>query len=86
MLDLVACGGLWPERIRHEAFLQDHANWPRCDTAEFCKGNITGDPDLVDLVAKTDWILPEARMGLTKPELRSFLRGLTPGSGAIRWT
>ena len=27
----------------------------------FAKGNTTGDPDLVDLVAKTDWILPEAR-------------------------
>ena len=84
MLQLAACGGLWPEQRRHEAFLQDHAVCPRCDTAEiesedrrfyFCKGNATGDPDLVDLVhlvAKTDWILPEARAGLTKPELRSF--------------
>ena len=29
------------------------------------KGNTTGDPDLVDLVAKTEWIVPEARVGLT---------------------
>ena len=35
------------------------------------KGNTTGDPDLVDLVAKTDWIVLEARVGLTEPELRS---------------
>ena len=93
MLQLAACGGLWPEQRRYEAFLQDHANCPRCDTAEieteehrfyFCKGNTTGDRDLVDLVAKTDWILPEARVGLTKPELRSFcLRGLTPGSWLV---
>ena len=93
LLQLVACGGLWPEQRRHEAFLQDHANWPRCDTAEiateehrfyFCKGNTTGDPDLVDLVAETDWTLPEVRVGLTKPELRSFfLRRLTPGSWLV---
>ena len=78
MHQLAACGGLWPEQRRHEAFLQDHANCQRCDTAEteteehrfyFCKGNTTGDPDLVDLVAKTDWILPEALVSLTKPEL-----------------
>ena len=90
MLQLAACGGLWPEQRRHEAFLQDHANCPRCDTAEieteehrfyFCKGNTTGDPDLV---AKTDWILPEVRVGLTKSELRCFfLRGLTPGSWLV---
>ena len=44
----------------------------------------TSDPDLVDLVAKTDWILPEALAGLTKPELRSFfLRGLTPRSWLV---
>ena len=81
MLQLAACGGLWPEQRRHEAFLQDHANCPRCHTAEIeteehrsyiCKGNTTGDPDLVDLVAKTDWMLPEARAGLPKPELRFF--------------
>ena len=51
-------------------------NCPQCDTVEieteehrfyFCKGNTTGDADLVDLVATTDWILPEARVGLTKP-------------------
>ena len=84
VLQLAACGGPWPDQRRHESFLQDHANCSRCDTAEiereehrfyFCKGNTTGDPDfvdLVDLVAKTDWILPEARVGLTKPELRSF--------------
>ena len=74
MLQLAACGGPWPEQRRNEAFLQDHAICPRCDTAEieteehrfyFCKGNTTGDLDLVDLVAKTDWILPEARVGLT---------------------
>ena len=40
--------------------------------------------DLVDLAAKTDWILPEARVGLTKPELRSFfLRALTPSSWLV---
>ena len=49
-----------------------------------CKGNTTGDPDLVDLVAKADWVVPEARVGLTKPELRPFfLRGLTPGSWLV---
>ena len=25
VLQLAACGGLWPEQRRHEAFLQDHA-------------------------------------------------------------
>ena len=88
-----ACGGLWPEQRRHEAFLQDQAICPRCDNAEIeteehrfscCKGNNTGDPDLVDRVAKTEWIASEARVGLTKPELRSFfLRGLTPGSWLV---
>ena len=49
-----------------------------------CKGNTTGDPDFVDLVAKTDWILLEARADFTKPELRSlFLRGLTSGSWLV---
>ena len=77
MLQLAACEGLWPEQRRHEAFLQDHAIGSRCGTAEIeteehrfycCKGNTTGDPDLVDLVSKT-------RVGLTKLELRSvFLR------------
>ena len=34
-----------------------------------------------------DWILPEARVGLTKPELRSFfLRGLTPSSWLVAGT
>ena len=92
MLQQAACGGLWSEQRRHEVFLQDHANCPRCDNAGieteehrfYCfKGNTTGDPDLVDLVAKDDWIVPEARVGLTKPELRSFLRGLTPGSWLV---
>ena len=91
MLQLAACGCLWPEQRRHEAFLQDRI-CPRCANPEIeteehrfycCKGN-TGDPDLVDLVAKTDWIMPEARVGLTKPELRSFfLRGKTPGSWLV---
>ena len=93
MLQLAACGGLWPEQRRHEAFLQDHAICPRCDNAEIeteehrfycCKGNKTCDPDLVDFVARTEWIVSEARVGLTKPELRSFfLRGLTPGSWLV---
>ena len=65
MLQLAACGGLWPEQGRHEAFPQDHAICPRCENSEIeteehrfycCKGNNTGDPDLVDLVAKTDCI------------------------------
>ena len=69
MLQLAACGGLRPEQRRHEAFLQDHAICPRFDNLEIeleehrfycCKGNTTGDPDLVDLVAKTDWIVSEA--------------------------
>ena len=48
------------------------------------QGNNTGDLDLVDLVAKTDWIVSEARVGLKKPEWRSlFLRGLTPGSWLV---
>ena len=73
MLQLAACGGLRPEQRRHEAFLQDHAVCPLRDTADieseehrfyFCKGNATGDRDFVDLVTKTDWILPEARAGL----------------------
>ena len=34
LLQLAACGGLWPEQRRHEAFLQDHAICPRCDNAE----------------------------------------------------
>ena len=76
-LQLAACGGLWPEQRRHEAFFKDQANCSRCDTAEIeteerqfccCKGNTAGDPDLV---AKTGWILPGARVGLTKPELRT---------------
>ena len=93
MLQLAACRGLWPEQRHHEALLQDHAVCPRCDTSEiesewhrfyFCRGNATGDPDLVDHVAKTDSIVSEARVGLTKPELRSFfLRGLTPGSWLV---
>ena len=80
MLQLAACGGLWPEQRRHEAFLQDHANC-RVVTQRKLKQKTSflllqrkhhGKPDLVDLVARTDWILPEARAGLTKPELRSF--------------
>ena len=72
VLQLAACAGLWPEQRRNEAFSQDHANCPRCDTAEIeteehrfygCKGNTTGDPDFVDLVAKTDWIVLEDRVG-----------------------
>ena len=94
MLQLAGCGGLRPEQRRHEALLQDHAICPRCDNAEieteehrfcYCKGNKTGDPDLVDLVAKTDCVVSEARVGLTKPDLRSFfLRGLTPGSWLVQ--
>ena len=92
MLQLAACGGLWTEQRRYEAFLQDHAICRRCDIEieseehrfYVCKGNAEGDPDLVDTVAKTDWILPEAREGLTKPDLRSFfLRGLAPGSWLV---
>ena len=37
-----------------------------------CEGNGEGDPDLLDIVAKTDWILPEALEGLMKLALRSF--------------
>ena len=53
MLQLAACGGLRLERRRHEAFLQDHANCPRCDIAEleteehrfyFCEGKRHGRP------------------------------------------
>ena len=54
-----------------------------------CKGNTTGDPDLVNLVSKTDWIVPEARVGLTKPELRSFCEANTRfmvGRRAVRRT
>ena len=92
MLHLAACGGLWTEQRRYEAFLQDHAICPRCDTEieseghsfYVRKGNAEGDPALVEIVAKTDWILPEAREGLTKPDRRSFfLRGLAPGSWLV---
>ena len=34
MLQLAACGGLWTEQRRYEAFLQENAVCPRCDTAE----------------------------------------------------
>ena len=69
MLQLEACG------LNGDAtklFLRDHAICPRCDNAEIeteehrfycCKGNTTGDPDPGDLVAETDWIVPEARVG-----------------------
>ena len=89
MLQLATCGGLWTEQRRYEAFLQDHAICPRCDIEieseehrfYVCQGNAEGYPELGDIVAKTDWILPEAREGLTKPDLRSFfLRGLALGS------
>ena len=80
MLQLAACGGLWTEQRRYEAFLQDHAICPRCDIEiesgehrfYVCKGNAEGDPDLVDTVAKTDSVLLDARDGLTMPDLRSF--------------
>ena len=50
----------------------------------FAKETQKVTPDLVDNVAKTDWILPDAREGLTKPDLRSFfLRGLAPGSWLV---
>ena len=69
VLQLAACGGLWPEQRCHEAFLQDRADDAEIETEEHrfycCKGNNTGDPDLVDLVAKTDWIVLKARVGLT---------------------
>ena len=64
--------------------MQDHAICPRCDIEieseehrfYVCQGTAEGDTELVDIVANTDWILPEAREGLTKPDLLSFfLRG-----------
>ena len=72
--------GLWTEQRRYEAFLQDRAVCPRCDTEMeseehrlcVCEGNAEGDPDPLDIVAKTDWIVPEALEGLVKLALRSF--------------
>ena len=46
----------------------------------------TDDPDLVDLVAKTDLIVSEARVGLTKTRVAfflSFCEGLTSGSWLV---
>ena len=89
MLQLATRGGLWTEHRRYEASMHDHAICPRCDIEieseehrfYVCQGNAEGFPDLGNIVAKTDWILPEAREGLTKPDLRSFfLRGLALGS------
>ena len=61
MLQLAACGGLWPEQRRHEAFLQDHANCPSCDTAEVekeehrfhcCKGKPRATLTLLTFVSR----------------------------------
>ena len=80
MLQLATRGGLWTEQRRYEASMQDHAICPRCDIEieseehrfYVCQGNAEGFPDLGNFVAKTDWILLEAREGLTKPDQRSF--------------
>ena len=59
MLQLAACGFLWPEQRRHEAFLQDHANCrvvtPRklkqkSIVSTFAKGAPRANPTLLTLL------------------------------------
>ena len=75
MLELGAREGLWLEQRHHEAFLQGHANCPRCEIEtkkhrfHCCEGNSTEIPTMLTV---------SPRLTLTKPE-----RGLTPGSWLV---